>query len=66
MSYDKELFDRIDRMHAGELVHYMLATFEPTEYPFAPYLMRDPGYSRAAERLGELLEPTKEAEGRNY
>lgn len=59
MAYNKSLKDEIDAMGAGDLVHFMLATFEPLyakdgDNVAGPW-MQPEGYSWAHERLNELL-----------
>ena len=63
MAYDKALKDKIDAMGAGELVHFMLATFDPRlakedDEIQGPW-MQSNGYMWAHDRLNAVL-PGKE------
>lgn len=54
MAYDRELKAQIDSMGAGDLIHYMLANFEPADREYGAH-MQTSGYFWAFERLNEML-----------
>lgn len=59
MAYDKELKAKIDAMGAGDLVHTMLAHFDPRQAKEdngdAQTWLQPSAYFWAAERLNELM-----------
>ena len=65
MAYDKQRYDEIQAMSAGELVHTMLVEFDPhyRAYGGEPggAHLQSSAYLWAAERINELL-PTRSAQ----
>lgn len=55
MAYDRELKENIDKMKLGDLVHYMMITYDKTIHGDGPY-MQSTGYFWAYERLQQLSE----------
>lgn len=59
MAYNKALKTEIDAMGAGDLVHFMLATFDATYGRYGDEVqgpwMQPEGYLWAHERLNEML-----------
>lgn len=52
MSYDKELYDRVQGMDLGDLVHFMVNEFDDRSRG-EPFL-QSTGYFWACERLNEI------------
>jgi len=61
MAYDRKLYAEIERMSAGDLVHFMLSRFIPGEDQAETY-MHGEGYLHAKECLDKLI-PGKPSTG---
>ncbi len=63
MAYDRELYERVQKMPAGELVHLMLTEYEDHNHEDKSSYMQSSTYMWAAERLNELLPAPEETKG---
>lgn len=66
MAYDKEKFDAIQAMPAGELVHVMLTEYQPQPgYVGDHSSAQSNAYMWACERLNKLLPGKEPKDGAN-
>ncbi len=61
MAYNREEFERIDKMELGDLVHYMIAHYEHThpDYGAKAPEMQSSEYYHAYERLNLIHEQVR-------